>query len=85
MSSTEQSWPVRRHGSPYQIRLAPFATDPITAHWEQSALVLRLTLGGETVQTVTLKLASNGRQLIREIAMKDAIGDRLFHQVLDKQ
>jgi hypothetical protein len=46
---------------------------------------MRFTLGDTPLQTITLRLSDDGRQMVRDIAARDRIGERSMHQVYDKE
>jgi hypothetical protein len=82
------------HGDPF-TETAEFTIDgkqypgpeptKMTAHWDGQSLIVRVTIGDATLQTITLRLSADGKQMVRDIATKDQIGDRLLHQVFDKE
>jgi len=55
------------------------------AHWEGEVLVVQLGLGKDPVQTVSMRLSVDGRQMIRDVVLKDEDGEQRMHQVFQKQ
>jgi hypothetical protein len=67
----------KQHPGPEPTRVA--------AHWDGQSLIMRFTLGDTPLQTITLRLSDDGRQMVRDIAARDRIGERSMHQVYDKE